>query len=161
MAALSGRSTGRAAGLLPAASQERRSAFSGLNSLRMVCMSRASRLSMAATCLASWSILDSSTPNRASSPAGKGGCGGEAPPAGLHDTGSVTLELDCAEARGAVAAGSEDSLVDATDGGAPDASSLGDQPGLLRLDPERAKNASLLAQTSVRKLTAISRYSIS
>lgn len=100
----------------------------------MVCMSRASLLSMAATCLASWSILDSSTPNRASSPAGKGGCGGEAPPAGLHDTGSVTLELDCAEARGAVAAGSEDSLVDATDGGAPDASCLGDQPGLLRLD---------------------------
>lgn len=89
---------------------------------------------MAATCLASWSILDSSTPSRASSPAGKGGCGGETPPAGLHDTGSVTLELDCAEALGAAAAGNDDSLVDATDGGAPDASSLGDQPGLLRLD---------------------------
>lgn len=97
-------------------------------------MSSASRDSMAATCLASWSILFSSSPKRASSPAGNGGCGGDAPAVtGLHDTGSVTLELDCAEARGAGSAAAPSPARAAVVDGAV-TSPLGDQPGLLRLE---------------------------
>lgn len=131
MALLSGKSAGRTAEL-PVASPERRSEPSGLSSRRMVCISSASRDSMAATCLASWSILFSSSPRRASSPAGNGCCGGDAPAVtGLHDTGSVTLELDCAEARGAGSAAASP-RAGVVDGAVP--SPLGDQPGLLRLE---------------------------